>query len=224
MTEPESAPLHRTSLRDQILAMVRQALVSGEIRPGDIYSAAALATRLGVSSSPVREAMLTLVNQGLMEPVRNRGYRVVPMSEHDLDEIHEIRLFLEIPGTLKAAALAGPEDLRRLEAIAEDIEAAAEARDVPRLLDADRRFHLELLALGGNGRLVDTVAALRDRTRLYGLEALAARGSLGGAAGEHRAILAAVAERDTGRLEGLLREHLHHVRADWARPEAPDSG
>ena len=67
--------LRRVSLREQALDVVRQALVSGEIKPGDIYSAAALAERLGVSNSPVREAMLTLVHEGLLEAVPNRGFR-----------------------------------------------------------------------------------------------------------------------------------------------------
>ncbi|MFD0448742.1 GntR family transcriptional regulator [Streptomyces indonesiensis] len=171
-----AGPLQRTNLREQVLALVRQALVSGEIRPGDIYSAAALATRLGVSSSPVREAMLTLVNEGLMEPVRNRGYRVIPMSEHDLDEVYTMRLLLEVPGTLQAAANAQPEDLTRLAVIADEIEKTAREGDVVGFLEADRRFHLGLLQLCGNRRLVTTVAAMRDQTRLYGLEALAERG------------------------------------------------
>jgi DNA-binding GntR family transcriptional regulator len=214
------AELQYTNLRDQALEVIRQALVSGEIRPGDIYSAAALATRLGVSSSPVREAMLTLVNQGLLEPVRNRGYRVVEMSEHDLDEVYEMRLLVEVPGTLRAAANASASDLDRLASVAGEIEEAAKDGDIPRFLDADRRFHLDLLRLCGNRRLVDTVAALRDQTRLYGLEKLAESGRLIDSAGEHRDFLAAMAERDAGRLEDIVRRHLRHVRADWAGIDA----
>lgn len=214
-------PLRRTSLREQVLALVRQSLVAGEIRPGDIYSAAALAQRLGVSSSPVREAMLTLVNEGLMEPVRNRGYRVIPMTEHDLDEVYTMRLLLEVPGTLQAAANADAEDLKRLTAVAEEIEKSAADGDVVAFLDADRRFHIDLLTLCGNRRLVETVAALRDQTRLYGLGALAERGALPGSAHEHREILDAVAQGDAGRLEELVRRHLHHVRSDWADPDGP---
>ncbi|MBN9742568.1 GntR family transcriptional regulator [Amycolatopsis sp. A1MSW2902] len=191
-------------------------MVSGELRPGDIYSAAALATRLGVSSSPVREALLTLVNQGLLEPVRNRGYRVVAITERDLDEIYEMRLLLEVPATLSAGAAAGPDDLARLDALAGEIESAAEAGDVARFLEADRRFHLDLLALAGNGRLIDAIATLRDQTRLYGLEKLAERGRLADSAREHREMLATIAERDWTRLEDQVRAHLKHVRAEWA--------
>ncbi|MFC4084973.1 GntR family transcriptional regulator [Amycolatopsis samaneae] len=219
MAEPAAGLLQHTSLRDQVLEHVRHALVSGEIRPGDIYSASALATRLRVSSSPVREAMLTLVNQGLLEPVRNRGFRVVPMSDRDLDEVYEMRVLLELPGTLKAAARITDADLDRLRALAGDIEDAAEAGDVVRFLDADRHFHLDLLACGGNGRLVDAVATLRDQTRLYGLENLAERGTLADSAREHREILAAIADRDSARLEELVHAHLRHIRADWAQTQ-----
>ncbi|RJQ81256.1 GntR family transcriptional regulator [Pseudonocardiaceae bacterium YIM PH 21723] len=217
--EPAAGPLLYSNLRDQVLEVVRQALVSGEIRPGDIYSASALAARLKVSSSPVREAMLTLVNQGLMEPVRNRGYRVVPMSEQDLDEVYEMRLLLELPGTLKAAAQITDADLDRLRGLAGNIETAAAAGDVVRFLEADRNFHLDLLGCGGNRRLVNAVATLRDQTRLYGLENLAERGVLTDSAREHREILLAIADRDTPRLEELVRAHLRHIRADWARVE-----
>ncbi|MFE9345671.1 GntR family transcriptional regulator [Streptomyces olivaceus] len=208
--------LKRTSLRDQVLDLVRQSLVSGEIRPGDIYSASALAARLGVSSSPVREAMLTLVNEGLMEPVRNRGYRAVPMSEHDLDEVFAMRLLLEVPGTLWAAERATPEDLAALRTVADEIEAAAGAGDVVAFLDADRRFHAGLLRLCGNRRLVDTVLSLRDQTRLYGLDALARHGMLDASAREHHAMLDAAAAGDTARLEAAVRHHLRHTRSDWA--------
>lgn len=213
-----AGPLKRTSLRDQVLDLVRQSLVSGEIRPGDIYSAAALAARLGVSSSPVREAMLTLVNEGLMEPVRNRGYRAVPMSEHDLDEVFAMRLLLEVPGTLWAAQRATSEDLAELRTVADGIEAAAGAGDVVAFLDADRRFHAGLLRLCGNRRLVDTVLSLRDQTRLYGLDALARHGMLDHSAREHHDMLDAVAAKDPERLEEAVRRHLRHTRSDWAHP------
>lgn len=216
--------LKRTSLRDQVLDLVRQSLVSGEIRPGDIYSAAALAGRLGVSSSPVREAMLTLVNEGLMEPVRNRGYRVVPMSEHDLDEVYAMRLLLEVPGTLRAAENAKPDDVAALRKVADDIVRAAQAADVVAFLDADRRFHLGLLRLCGNRRLVDTVLSLRDQTRLYGLDALAEHGLLDRSAHEHHDMLDAVAAGDAERLEETVRHHLRHTRSDWAQPSSPRTG
>lgn len=208
--------LEHVSLREQALTIVRQAIVSGEIGPDEIYSASALASRLGVSNSPVREAMLTLVNQGILEPVRNRGFRIVPISEHDLDEIGEMRRMLEVPGIVALIDRADDEDIEALRPVAAEIETAARAGDVPVFLDADRRFHLGLLELGGNTRLVQTVAQLRDQTRLYGVNTLAERGILQQTAPEHFELLDALLARDPSRAEDVMTCHLDHIRGEWA--------
>ena len=211
-----STSLRRVSLREQALDVVRQALVSGEIKPGDIYSAAALAERLGVSNSPVREAMLTLVHEGLMEAVPNRGFRVVPLSNVDLDEVYQLRLLLEVPAMVQLTERGIAAERGRLTALAEDIERAAADRDVIRFLETDRAFHLELLGLLGNRRLVSIVANLRDQTRLYGLKALAQQDKLGASAAEHRRLLAAIAAGHTEAVDRLTRAHLEHTRREWA--------
>jgi DNA-binding GntR family transcriptional regulator len=104
----------------------------------------------------------------------------------------------------------------RLTALAEDIERAAADRDVIRFLETDRAFHLELLGLLGNRRLVSIVANLRDQTRLYGLKALAQQDKLGASAAEHRRLLAAIAAGDTEAVDRLTRAHLEHTRREWA--------
>ncbi|MFE5707350.1 GntR family transcriptional regulator [Rhodococcus koreensis] len=218
MTDVEGAVLRPTTLRDRVIAIVRQALVSGEIRPGEMYSAAALAARLGVSSSPVREALLTLVSEGLMEPVRNRGYRVVPMSEQDLDEVYQMRVLLEVPATLQAAEQANPDDIASLETLVHAADSAAQDRDLIRFVEADRHFHLSLLSLCGNKRLVGAIASLRDQARLYGLASHAERGTLIESAREHHEILDALAAKDLKKVDLLIRAHLRHTRSDWAQP------
>ena len=215
--------LQRVSLREQALVIVRQAIVSGEIGPNEIYSASALASRLGVSNSPVREAMLTLVNQGILEPVRNRGFRIVPISEHDLDEIGEMRRMLEIPGVVALIDRARDEDIEALRPIAEEIDSAARSGDVPLFLEADRRFHLGLLALGDNSRLVTAVAQLRDQTRLYGVSTLAEQGTLQQTAPEHFEILDALLARDAAAVERVMARHLDHIRGEWAGAAPPSS-
>ncbi len=215
--------LRRVSLREQALDVVRQALVSGEIKPGDIYSAAALAERLGVSNSPVREAMLTLVHEGLLEAVPNRGFRVVPLSDADLDEVYQLRLLLEVPAMVQLAERGIAAERERLTGLAEEIERAAAARDVIRFLETDRAFHLELLALQGNRRLVSIVANLRDQTRLYGLKMLAQQDKLGASAAEHRRLLSAIDAGDTELVSQLTRAHLEHTRHEWAGQDSPAS-
>ena len=208
----------RSSLRDQVLAELRQRLVSGRLEPGKIYSAQAVAAELGVSGSPVREAMLTLVNQDLMAPVRNRGFMVVEINDQNRVDILQMRLWLEVPAMAKLAT--EPDRIRphesRLRDIAKEIVASARTRDVVAFLEQDRRFHLGLTDLLGNVILTETVGHLRDRTRLYGLDALSERGSLVSSAEEHLGILDAIAAGSVADTKRLMTGHLRHVLGDWA--------
>jgi DNA-binding GntR family transcriptional regulator len=212
----ESLPLRRPSLRDQALAVIRQALVAGEIRPGSIYSASGMASRLGTSNAPVREAMLTLVNQGVMEVVPNRGYRVTPVTDKDLDEVHQLRVMLEVPAVRQLALRDLGEYAEMLRGHARRCTQAAEDRDMTVFLGADRDFHLSMLGLLDNGRLVQLVEMLRDQTRLYGLRTLAKDGKLVATSLEHFGLLDAVLAGDPERAAQEMTKHLAHVRGDWA--------
>lgn len=212
----DSLPLKRPSLRDQALAVIRQALVAGEIRPGTIYSASGMATQLGTSNGPVREAMLTLVNQGVMEVVPNRGFRVTPITDKDLDEVHHLRLMLEVPAVRQLALRDNTAHAPLLRHHAETCTQAARDGDMTVFLEADRDFHLSMLGLLGNGRLVHLVEMLRDQTRLYGLKSLAEQGQLVSTSLEHFDLLAAVLSGDPDRAAGEMVRHLSHVRGDWA--------
>lgn len=212
----ESLPLRRPSLRDQALAVIRQALVAGEIRPGAIYSASGMATKLGTSNAPVREAMLTLVNQGVMEVVPNRGFRITTVTDKDLDEVYQLRLLLEVPAVRQLAQQDASAHAEMLTEHARACTQAAKDLDLTVFLEADRDFHLSMLGLLGNGRLVQVVEMLRDQTRLYGLQSLAERGDLVSASLEHFDLLEAVLAGDPERAAEEMAKHLAHVRGDWA--------
>ena len=208
--------MQRTSLSEQALRVIRQAMIRGEIRPGEIYSAAALASQLGVSNSPVREAMLTLVNEGFMVPVRNRGYQVLESSRRDLEEIHEIRQLLEVPAMAKLAEHAAEHDFAPFRALAERNVAAAAEGDLDGYLETDREFHVGLTERAGNQRLVKLIASLRDHTRLYGLPGLSAQGQLTASAAEHLEILNAIEAGDAARTTELMALHLSHIVHEWS--------
>jgi len=212
--------LERTSLRDQALTAIRQALITGQIVPGVVYSAASLAAELGVSNSPVREAMLALVDDGLMEAVPNRGYRPVSLTDADLAEIAQIRVLLEVPAAGLAAEIGLGDRFGELSELVSVIEQSAAAGDLSANLAADRRFHLLLVEACGNRRLTEMVARLRDQTRLYNLLSLAASGALIASAAEHRPLLDAIEAGDRPRAEALMRDHLAHITADWSAPTA----
>ncbi|GAA0974769.1 GntR family transcriptional regulator [Acrocarpospora macrocephala] len=212
----------RRSVRDQVAHALRAALVAGQMRPGEVYSAPALAAQLGVSATPVREAMLDLVKEGLVETVRNRGFRATELSDQELDDITEIRQLLEVPTTVKAIGVATAGDLARLRPMAQRIVDVAQQKDLIAYIEDDRRFHLELLALAGNAELVSLVGELRARTRLFGLTRLAETGELNASALEHIQMLDLIAADDRDGLERLIEAHIGHVRGSWAgREERP---
>jgi len=203
-------------LRVRAARTIRAAILTGELRPEHVYSVPALAERLGMSATPVREAMLELVTESLVRPVRNRGFLVIRLTEHDLDELSQLRLFLEVPAAVAVIGRVGPADHRRLLAAASAIDTYAAAGDLPRFMRADRDFHLGLLGLAGNRRLVQMVDLLRSQSRLFGLPDLAKHGELVPAAREHRSIVDAVIAGDASEVEVVMRNHLQHVRREWA--------
>ena len=209
-----SPQLHQVSFREQALAVIRHEMITGEIVPGEIYSAAALAQKLGVSNSPVREAMLALVNEGLMEAVRNRGFRVVPLSDRDRQNIYELRLMIEPRAMARLAAdgkVAGSE-ARFAEMAAETVRCARE-RDLAGHLENDRRFHVGLIEFLENQYLTDIVTRLRDQTRRYSLKLLPGDQLVANSL-EHASILAAVVAGEAEAAERLMTEHLAHLAQD----------
>jgi DNA-binding GntR family transcriptional regulator len=215
-TTSQITMLRADSLREQITRALEAAIVAGELEPGVIYSAPGLAERFGVSATPVREAMLDLVREGFVEPLRNRGFRVVPMSDEDLDDIAQVRLLIEVPTIPQIAVLLTPARLEELAGAAEAIERAAADGDVVRYLDADRRFHVELVSALGNARLTELVDRLRRQARLFGLKDLAKSGRLMASAREHRALLGMLRAQDSQAAENLMRAHIGHTRGLWA--------
>jgi DNA-binding GntR family transcriptional regulator len=210
----------RQSLREQVAHALRAALITGEMRPGVVYSAPVLAGQFGVSATPVREAMLDLAKEGLVEAVRNKGFRVTELSDRDLDELTEIRQLIEVPTVTRLASAERAADFERLRPLAEEIVTAAESGDLLAYVDADLRFHVELLSLSGNVHLVEVVRDLRNRARLYGLPQLRERGELADSAREHLRLLDTLKAGDKAAVEHLMTTHINHVRGIWAnRPE-----
>ena len=206
------AVAERRSLREQVTHALRAALVVGELRPGTVYSAPVLAAEFGVSATPVREAMLDLAKEGLVETVRNKGFRVVAVTEQDLDDFTELRALIEVPATLQVARGAGRAELEPLRPLARETVAAARAGDLTGCAEADRRFHLALLSLTGNRHLVHTVGELRKRSRLFGLAALLESGRLLASAEEHERLLNLIIARDLDGVGRLMSGHIRHLR------------
>jgi DNA-binding GntR family transcriptional regulator len=216
-TEPVGSlsPLRASSLREQAAEAIRAGITSGKIAADVIYSVPALASELGVSATPVREAMLDLVGEGLVVAVRNRGYRVIRPTTKDLEDILSIRLLLEVPAMGEVAATHQDGELDKYYPLADRLPSLARRGQVQAYLDADAELHLGLLGLLGNSRLVDMVRLLRNQSRLFDLGRLIAARKLSRAGAEHRDLLDAVASRDRKHTEAMTRAHLTRVRQAW---------
>ncbi len=217
MIDGLGAPRARLSLRDEAIRTLHAAIIAGEMRPGFVYSAPVLATQLQMSATPVREAMLDLVKEGLVVAVRNKGFRVVELSDNELDDLTELRMLLE-PPSIRKLAERGLSDAERdvVSAVIARIEHAARDGDMVAYNRADLEFHLGLLGLLGNAALVTTVRSLRVRSRLYGLSALADSGELFPSSHEHRELYAFVTAGRADEAESLMQQHIGHVRGSWA--------
>jgi DNA-binding GntR family transcriptional regulator len=200
-----------TTVNARVLDALRAAVVSGELAPGTLHSVQTLATQLGVSRTPVREALIKLAQQGMVRFERNRGVRVLQTSLHDLEEVFALRLLLEVPATRRACQLldaAGRKELRKLFG---QMQRAADADDEFRLWQYDRRFHQALIAASGNTRLVSYVDGLRDTVLRQGVSTAGSSRSLADIVAEHHAVLDRVEARDPDGAAAAMRRHIMHT-------------
>lgn len=204
------------SLRTTVTEALRTAIIVGDLEEGELYSAPALAEPLGVSATPVREAMMDLANDGLVTPVKNKGFRVTEMTDEDLRQVTAVRQLLEAPATRAVAGKIPESALPGLRAKAEQINAAAEEGDLRTYLAEDRQFHAEILQYTGNKRLVDLCTRLRGQTRLRALRTLVDAGELVDSAREHVELLHRIAENDAEGTYEVIMRHLGHASQLWA--------
>jgi DNA-binding GntR family transcriptional regulator len=197
-------------VRGQVLAALRTALVTGDLRPGEVHSAPVLAERFGVSATPVREAMQQLALEGAVEVVPNRGFRVVERGARELAELAEVRALIEVPVMLRLARTVPAERWAALRPLAEATVRAASSGCRATYADSDRAFHGAVLALAGNEQLVRIAEDLHRRAQwpLVG----AAPGARGRAelvadAHEHTALLDALIAGDLDVVRSLVGEH-----------------
>ena len=167
-----------------------------------------IALRLGMSRTPVREALIRLEADGLVELKPRRGARVLPIQADDMREIYEILTSLESDA---AAAFAARKptaaELAPLEAAMSDMETALETEDLDAWAEADDRFHLTLLDLQGNQRLKGFVTALYDQAHRARIVTLRMRGLPRKSTAEHRDILEHLRRGDAEATRAAFKNH-----------------
>ncbi|MFS8204631.1 GntR family transcriptional regulator [Streptomyces sp. CWNU-52B] len=201
--------IQRASVRGQILDALRSALVAGDLAPGEVYSAPALGERFGVSATPVREAMQQLANEGAVEVVPNRGFRVIRRGARELAELAEIRALVEMPVMLRLTRTVGAPCWDELRPLADATVTAAATGDHACYAESDRVFHAAVLALSGNRQLVQLADDLHRRAQwpMAGAPVRRPRADLLADAAQHTAVLDALTAQDIPTAQSLIREH-----------------
>jgi DNA-binding GntR family transcriptional regulator len=197
--------------QEAVLAELRRMIASGEMRPGQPLVQDALATSLGVSRVPVREALKTLEAEGLVIYQPHRGYVVTELSLADLLEVYRIRELLESEAVREALPLMTVADVERLEEAERDIQQAAAVADVFTMAQANRRFHFALIGACGMPRLVRIIGVLWDTTEVYRSVYFTDQVNRQRVDAEHRALVEAVRAGQLDQALTVLAEHRHHA-------------
>lgn len=154
----------RGSLVDTAYSALRRRILDNTYPPGHQALEQALAEELGISRTPLREALIRLQKEGLVEVIPRHGMRVLPVSPADMKEIYEILSALEsMAAALAAKRRPADAELAPLEAASRDMARALKADDLEAWAEADERFHRHLVELSGNRLLVEAVLNFWDR-------------------------------------------------------------
>lgn len=207
--ELELAPLAQAEGRraEQVMEAVRSALDAGVMRPGVKYSVYQLANTLGVSRTPVRDALLRLEEVGLIRLEARQGFRILLPDPREVADIFAIRLALELPAVNRAATVCDAALAARLEHRMEVLANAASAGDERSFARHDQLLHDHIMEAGGNARARAIVRSLRESIRLLGATTGRAR-TLFDIDAEHRPIIDAVVARQPDVATEAMRAHL----------------
>ncbi|QOR34507.1 GntR family transcriptional regulator [Clostridium sp. 'deep sea'] len=195
-------------LREIVFEVIRESILNGRFAPGERLMETQLAEELGVSRTPVREAIRKLELEGLVVMVPRRGAYVASMSVRDISETFEIRAALEGLAAKLAVEKITTDELEAMELTVLRMSKCIDSGDLTELIDIDEEFHDILVRASRNERLTQMISLLREQIKRFRRASLSTLGRQSLILGEHRQILEAIAERDDNRSQRLVEEHI----------------
>ncbi len=210
MSPVSSSLIHITNkpLREQVLDALRDAIVQGELKPGQPIIENEIAAQLGISRAPVREALQILNSEGLLETIPYHGTTVRALTRSDIEELYGLRSVLEGFAVSRIVALHNPEDVQTLRQFYEEMLEQANQGNLKQVNNLDRAFHDALIELSRHQLLLSTWGAVALRVRqVMGL--LNERNTdLKQIAYNHLPIIEAIAEWDEAKAVSLIQQHI----------------
>ena len=199
-------------LRDVVFNTLRKAILKGELKPGERLMEIALADRLGVSRTPVREAMRKLELEGLVVLIPRRGAQVANITEKDLNDVLEVRIALENLSIEKACARMTEEQLAQLWDAAEEFEKTMAEGILVKLAEADVAFHEVIYQSSDNRRLIQVLNYLREQIYRYRVEYLKDEETRNLLVREHKELYEAIRARDVKKAQEISFHHIENQR------------
>lgn len=199
---------HKTiSLADQVFDHLEHDILCGKYQRGEVLTESKLSAELGVSRTPIREALRRLEQEHIIEE-SGKGCVVIGISENDLRDIFEIRSRLECIAAARAAAMRTEEQLEELREALELQEFYLTKRDAEQIKQMDNRFHSTVYRLSGSTVFYDTLVPLHKKIQKYRRASLENRSRAAASVAEHRRIFEAIAARDAAAAERYTTEHI----------------
>lgn len=198
----------------QLTALVRSRIVSGAYAPGAALPQDAIAAEFGVSKIPVREALLQLHAEGLVDVFAHRGFQVKPLRASEAGEIFRLRLQIEPRAVAAGARLAGEADRASAQAASRRLHQALSGGRLDESGDLNRAFHLTLVVAGRQPLTYEVLQRLLTLSQRYVRLHLEPRGRTSRADREHEALLAAWLAADAASTEKLMRGHINTTYED----------
>lgn len=203
-------------LRQDVLAALRTAILQGSLKPGDRLLEADVASQMGVSRAPVREAVRQLEQEGLVEFLPHRGSTILGVPDEEIDAIYELRALIEARAIRRACERVTDEDVVALEQCLHRLDEAAAAHDYPAVYEADLQFHATIQRIAGYRLLRRMWESMDGMVRVRSYQVFEAKGPVGQyfrqtAVSSHLPILEALRARDPDAAERAIREHILEV-------------
>jgi DNA-binding GntR family transcriptional regulator len=197
-------PIDRPNISDSLVAALRNQIVDGRLPAGERINEVHLAVSLGVSRTPLREALGRLAAEGALANVPRIGFFVNPLSLKEFEEIYPIRAILD-PAALRMAGIPARESLSRLQELNRRI---CKVRDPDKVIDVDDSWHRELLAGCPNRILLDLIEQFMRRTRRYEIALMRERRNVLASTKNHEEIMAALQAADLAGACAALRRNM----------------
>jgi DNA-binding GntR family transcriptional regulator len=205
----KSVEKHLT-LRERILETIRDAIMSGALKPGEKVAEPELAARFGISRTPIREAFRQLESEGYLSVVPRKGALVVSFSAKDVEEFYAIKSILEGYAARKACSLLSTREINKLEGINEKLREIAAEGDVRHFFKVHNSFHDLFIKGAGNEKLHDMIAALLKKFQRLRLASLSKPGRMQISVEEHEKIIEAFRNRDAILAEMLVQKNAEY--------------